>query len=316
MKDLASIPLPELRSAPRSVKVPEVFWHKGSDGVQLGCRVWRGESGAPVVLYLHGIEGHGQWFENSASALNEKGITVYAPDRRGSGMNSRDRGHLSNYELYLDDIYQMLGRIMVDHPGHPLVVWGHCWGAKAAVIACRKFAITSRDKEGESWREFPISGLVLSCPALYTKIDFDIKTKLTIAFNHLMGDRRALRKFDIPVKSTMFTDNPTYIGYLEKDPMRLKEATCTFFYQSHLLSNLARKSASKLHLPIMILQGGSDQIVDIPSVEKWLARTSSTEKSMRIFPEAHHSIEFDETWFKEYIHLASGWVLARSPVVM
>lgn len=316
MKDLASIPLPELRSAPRHVKEPEVLWHRADDGVQLGCRVWRGNSGSPVVLYLHGIEGHSQWFENSASALNEKGVTVYAPDRRGAGMNPRDRGHLGSYKTYLGDIYKLLGLISVDHPGHAVVVWGHCWGAKAAALVCREVDEKTRLKEDGVAHGHPVSGLVLSCPAIYTRVDFDMKTKLTIAFNHFMGDRRALRKFDIPIKSTMFTDNPTYLGYIEKDPMRIREATSTFFFESFMLSQLSQKAASKISLPTLILQGGSDQIVDIPKVEAWLSRTGSTDKSMRIFPEAHHSIEFDETWFKEYIHLVSGWIQARSPVIV
>ncbi|MEZ4544216.1 MAG: hypothetical protein R3C24_09975 [Cyanobacteriota/Melainabacteria group bacterium] len=54
---------------------------RAEDGIQYSCRIWRGEVGAPVILYLHGIEGHSQWFDNAADYLNQKGMTIYAPDR-------------------------------------------------------------------------------------------------------------------------------------------------------------------------------------------------------------------------------------------
>src|SRR5690606_11116879 len=90
--------------------------------------------GKPVVLYLHGIEGHSQWFEQTASELNRKGFTVYAPDRRGAGMNRRDRGHMQSYKEFLSDVESFLVRIRNSHPAHPVALWGNCWGAKGAAV--------------------------------------------------------------------------------------------------------------------------------------------------------------------------------------
>lgn len=294
---------------------------RAEDGIQYSCRIWRGEVGAPVILYLHGIEGHSQWFDNAADYLNQKGMTIYAPDRRGSGLNARDRGHMNSYRDYVGDINDMLRRISQEHTGHPIVVWGHCWGAKGAVLVCQDMEKTGKGKEAKTRAEdmlskgYPVCGLVLTCPAIYSRLDFDMKKKLTIAFNHFMGDRRAMRKWEIPLTASMLTDNPVYMNYIEEDPLRLKEVTSTFFYESHKLTTLAQKAAPKLSLPILILQAGADQIVDVPKVEGWLEKTRSEDKSMRIFPDASHSLDFDETWFKEYMHLVSGWLLARTPVV-
>ena len=114
-----------------------------SDGLSLVCRQWKGKSGMPVVLYLHGIEGHSGWFENTASLLNGRGITIIAPDRRGSGMNPRDRGNLASYKDYLNDLEVILRKIAFDYVGHPIIVLGHCWGAKAASLLVQKRLQTS-----------------------------------------------------------------------------------------------------------------------------------------------------------------------------
>jgi alpha-beta hydrolase superfamily lysophospholipase len=309
LKDLVSIPLPFIDG---QGKEPEHEWLRASDGSQLFCRIWRGKVGAPVVLYLHGIEGHSQWFENTATILNQKGITIYAPDRRGAGLNSRDRGHLSSYKVFIDDINGIMRKICNQHMGHPIILWGNCWGAKAASL----FAQDLKAASGEGQPDlFPISALVLSSPAIFSKVDYDMKTKLEIAANHMMGDRRALRKWPIPLTTSMFTDNPVYLEYLEKDPLRLTEATATFFVESHKLGGMAEKAAANITKPLIILQAGNDAIVDTDKLSKWYSKVKSPDKTMRLFPDAYHCLDFDANWFKEYTHLISEWLMSRLPAV-
>lgn len=319
MKDLATIELPHLKAAPRTDKESKIELLRGEDGVQFSCRVWPGEVTKPVILYLHGIEGHSQWFENSANYLNERGFTIYAPDRRGSGLNPRNRGHMANMMEFIGDVNSMLRRLTTEFTGRPIILWGHCWGAKGAVLVAQEPETNPKKKpkreEDIINKGYPISGLLLSCPAIYSKLDFDLKKKLTIAYNHFRGDRRAMKKWDIPLTASMLTDNPVYMNYIEEDPLRVTEVTSTFFYESHRLSSMAQKAAPNLKIPILIVQAGADQIVDVPKVESWLEGSKSPDKQMRIFPDAAHSLDFDETWFKEYMHLVSGWLEARTPVI-
>lgn len=147
------------------------------DNVNLAYRFWAGESGRCVVLYLHGIEGHSQWFENTASVLNHAGITVYASDRRGSGLNSFERGHTVSFKSLLADAEVLLARIRDRHRNEPIVLMGNCWGAKAAVLLASQNYRSIYDS-----RSLPFAGLVLTCPAIKTKVDFDLKTKLKIAY--------------------------------------------------------------------------------------------------------------------------------------
>lgn len=297
---------------------PEQTKLRMSDGVELASRVWKGKSGFPVVLYLHGIEGHSQWFENTASVLNSRGINIFAPDRRGSGLNPRDRGNLPSYKTFLSDLETILRRIAFDYIGHPIIVLGNCWGAKAASV------IAQRDYKPVNSEEIslPIAGLVLTSPAIYTKVDYGAGTKFQIAYNSLLGmglgiggDNAGHRKWPIPIEIDMFTDNPTYQGYLKRDPLRLTEATGTFFVESYKLSKLAEKAAGSIEVPLLLLQAGSDRIVDVEKVQSWYAKAKSQTKDMRIFPDAHHSLDFDDNWFKEYTHVLTEWILARSPVV-
>lgn len=261
-----------------------------------------------MVLYLHGIEGHGQWFENTARVLHQKGITVYAPDRRGAGLNPRDRGHLADYKTFLADVDGLLRRISTQHAGHAIVLMANCWSAKAAAMIAREDY-----KPVEGGQQVALSGLVLTSPAIATKVDLDLNSKFRIAYTKILGNTR--RTWNIPIKPSMFTNNQKYLDFIERDPLRLREATGDFFIESLKLTNLAQASAPHIKVPLLILQSGADEIVDIEKVEKWYAKVKSVQKSMRVFPDAAHSIDFDQTWFKEYTHLLTEWLLSRTPAV-
>ncbi len=311
MKDLnsTSTPLPAMTGVAHIA--PTMEWQRSSDDLQLACRTWKGKPGLPVVAYLHGIEGHSLWFENTASALNSQGMTVYAPDRRGSGLNPRDRGNLSSYKIYLADLEVFLRKIAFDHLGHSVIVLGNCWGAKAASVICQK---DYRSASGQDV-SLPIAGLVLTSPGIYTKVDYGMGTKLQIAYASIVGDSGRNRKWAIPLEVEMLTNNPTYQGFLKRDNLRLTEATASFFVESFKLSKLAEKAAPAIEMPMLILQAGADMIVDVDKLQGWYGKSPSTAKELRIFPDASHTLDFDSTWFKEYVHVLSEWILAQRPVV-
>ncbi len=307
-KDLVSIPLPDLKPFPGSIIEPQMEWMKGCDGSQLACRVWPGQPGLPVVVYLHGIEGHSQWFENTGSALNRRGITVYAPDRRGSGLNSRDRGHMVSYKVLLADIEIILRTVAAQHIGQAIVLIGNCWGGKpASVLASENYKTTDGG-------QLPVlSGLVLICPAIHTKVDFDWQTKLEIGYCSFKGGRYPLKLLSIPLEPYMFTNNPAYLEFIKKDPLRLLEATTKFYFEQFLLTQRAKRTAANLKLPILLVQSGNDEIVNLTALDQWYANVKSKNKSIRMFPDAAHSIDFDPHWFGEYSQLLSDWILERSP---
>jgi len=294
-------PLPaELGVAKRP---PAIDWLKASDGTKLGYRFWKGDPASPVVLYLHGIEGHSQWFENTATVLNKNGFTIYAPDRRGCGMNAQSRGHVANYQVLLDDLEIMLRHIEHHNANNALFLIANCWAAKLAVI------MAQTEFTGEENPLPPITGLILTSPAIYTYVDFPLATKLQIALAWLTGKQQ--KTWPIPLTTSMLTNNPEYLDYLQKDPLRLTSATASFFVQTFFLSMQAREIAKNIKIPTLILQGGVDEIVDIEKLEDWYEKIATADKAIHVFPEASHTLDFDRTWFKEYTHMLSSWTKSK-----
>ena len=311
MSDLEQNIAISLRTLPTMAGVTKrpavIEWLKLSDGVKLGYRVWYGNHGTPVILYLHGIEGHGQWFENTASFLNEGGMTVYALDRRGSGMNGQLRGHLRNYHNLLTDIELMLRHIRRQNIGNPIFLIANCWSAKlAAILAQDDYKCSDKSLLQ------PFAGLILTSPAIYTHIDLPLFTKLKIALTWLKPGKGKVQLWPIPLTTAMLTDNSDYLDYLEKDPLRLTEVTTSFLVQTFLLSLKAQSVAKNIKTPTLILQAGADNIVDIQKLENWYEKIPAVDKAMRVFPGAAHSLDFDSKWFKEYTYMLADWITARA----
>jgi acylglycerol lipase len=303
LKIHSPIPLPKSLSRKSDTNSSSIKSITASDGSNLAYRIWHGASNGSVVLYLHGIEGHSQWFEPTARVLSENGITIYAPDRRGAGLNSENRGHLATLQIFIGDVEQLLQQIRSEHPTQPIFLFANCWSAKAAALIAR------RDHSyADGVEPVKLAGIVITCPAIVTEVDFDLVTKLKIAFHSFAGEMARQRTWPIPLTTEMLTDNPLYIDYLQNDPLRLHAATASFYRETFVLGLLAQKSAEKIDLPLLLLQAEKDRIVDIEQVKKWYDRVSSKDKVWRLYSNATHNLDFDANWFDDYTNLLIDWL--------
>src|SRR5437016_941754 len=62
------------------------------------------------VVFLHGIQSHGGWYEETCRylSLTPPGFTTFFLDRRGSGLNEQDRGDAPSFRRLLDDVAEFL----------------------------------------------------------------------------------------------------------------------------------------------------------------------------------------------------------------
>lgn len=292
-------------SAPQKPGVIETV--TASDAYSISMRIWEASADGPSALYLHGIEGHSQWFENTAKILQAAGISIYAPDRRGAGLNFFERGHVENYQALLKDLEFFLELIAQRRPGKPIYLIGNCWSAKIATL------IAASDYKKNSSHSLPeIAGLVLVCPAIKTKPDLSFSAKLQIALAVLSGKKALKETFPIPLSTAMFTDSERFLHFINSDPLRLTDASKAFYFASFILSKMSEKKASKLHLPLLLLQSERDAIVDSAKTKIWFDAISSTDKTFRLFGNAAHSLDFDETHFADYATCMAEWIASHA----
>ncbi len=253
---------------------------ESADGTENLIRVWEATAPDAFVLYLHGIEGHSLWFDESASFLAKHGISTFALDRRGSGCSKEARGDAKDPQQLLNDVRAALRFAREKSARKPLFLMANCWGAKLAAILAER-----QNPESQM-----LAGLVLSSPAIEVKVDLSFQEKLQVAWRLLLGNRDPL---PLPLKVEDFTNNPVYLKYIAEDTKRLTTATARFLFCTMLLTKMSQRSAEKITLPTLVLQSGIDTIVDEPGIKKWFERLAASDKKFVLYPEVHHSLDFD-----------------------
>ncbi len=268
-------------------------WYTSRDGCTLRFREWQ-EDG-DVILYLHGIESHSGWFSGFASMLHERGFAVYGIDRRGSGLNDQPRGDIQDYHLFYKDIEDALMFVRTRHAGKRVFLLGICWGG---FLAANYVA----------WGGQGADGMIVLSPALYRKIDVSWYAR---CFLHICFRITPRFTFPIPIRDAMFTGNPEYRAFIAHDALRVRRLSCRFFHEITRMETRAAHSNTSIHIPLLVLLAGQDEIIDNDRVTEWFERVSTTDKSLRVFKEMRHVLPFEERADIVIDELAS-WIMGRT----
>jgi alpha-beta hydrolase superfamily lysophospholipase len=257
----------------------ERFYLTASDGTRLHCRRWSPPPGEvrATLLFLHGIASHGGWFAETAALLAERGIAVYAPDRRGSGMSFGPRGHIPVYERAVADAELFLDRAIREQLGPPLFLAGSSWAAKVAL------AVAVR-------RQHDLDGLILHGPGLFPRIDLPVTQKLRVLLGYLFGPSRRL---PIPLQPELYTRNPSAIAYIADDRLRLLTASARFFWETHRLDRARDQLAAQLDLPVLVQIGAADRIADADATAAWVDRLRTPDRARYVYAGASHTLDFE-----------------------
>jgi acylglycerol lipase len=249
------------------------------DGVRLHHLHWRSRQSPPsaVVVFLHGIASHAGWFAETAAHLNDHGVEVHGLDRRGSGRSGGPRGHLDRYERALDDVEQLVRLVAAEHPRVPLFLAASSWAAKLGVVYAAQ-------------RPGPLAGLLLLGPVLLPRVNLSPWRRALVVAGHLV---RPTARLPIPLTPELYTANPPYRDYIRADPLRLLEATTQFYWQTGRLDRRRGRDTARLQLPVLLLQGEADQMMDVPATRRWFDGLGGQRSSYRAYPGASHTLDFE-----------------------
>jgi len=103
---------------------------------------------------------------------------------------------------------------------------------------------------------------------------------------------RPMARLPIPLTPELYTANPPYREYIRADPLRLLEATAQFFWETARLDR-RRRDAARLELPVLLLQGDDDKMMDVPATRRWFERLAGENKTYRAYPGAGHTLDFE-----------------------
>jgi len=267
-----------------------------SDQYEAYARWWQPASPRGAVLYLHGIQSHGLWFEASASRLAEAGFAVLLPDRRGSGRNDADRGHLPSAKRLLADLADCLNEIHVRTGFTRAHLVGVSWGGKLALAFFR-------------YLPGRVASLTLVAPGLYPKVDLPFHQKLKVVWSVIT---RSSTPLAVPLQAPeLFTANPGRQAFIRSDSLALHHVTSGFLLASRRLDRIAHGAArSHGQCPLRLVLAEHDRIIDNHKTRDFVRGLHWPQRDIVEYQGAHHTLEFEpdpEPYFRDLV----AWIASQ-----
>lgn len=250
-----------------------------TDGYTVRGRYWPATHPRAAIIYLHGIQSHGGWYEHSASVLASEGCAVLLPDRRGSGLNADCRGDVPDRRQLLVDNETLSGWLCEATGIERLAIVGVSWGGKlaaASVNGCRnRFAAA-----------------LLIAPGIYPAVDVGWQVRMRIGVSLLTG--RGRRPFELPLQDpALFTDNPAGRAFIAADRLKLTHATARFLFVSRLLDGKVRRARPARGIAATLVLADRDKIIRNGPTETWFRAWAGPSAEVRQVPASAHTLELD-----------------------
>ncbi len=249
---------------------------KTPDDLEIHTESWLPEDDPrAVVVIAHGAAEHIGRYAHVAGRLTRAGYAVYGYDMRGHGKSDGKRGYFRTFEDPISDFDRFLHLIRQTQAGVPLFVFAHSMGAVVAL------AYVLRADHA------PLAGIITSGVPL--TMDDNVPNLLISAARTInqVAPTAPLVSLDV----TGMSRDPAVLATWTTDPhvnltlLRVRTTLGILGTVRHIRANLA-----DIDLPMLVLHGGGDRIVDSSGSEVLHNGISSGDKRLKIYPELYHEV--------------------------
>jgi alpha-beta hydrolase superfamily lysophospholipase len=250
------------------------------EGTLPSGQFWQGwTGGAPergVVVLAHGAHEHGGRYAQVAERLVDAGYPVYAADHPGHGRSAGPRGNIGTMAATVAGLDELARLATSRHPGRPVFVYGHSFGALIALQY-----ITGRPVE--------LRGAILSAPGLdasgasrVKRMAAGVLSRLTPNLGVLALDPAAISR-DLDVVRDYRTDPLNYLG-------RLRARTGAEGLRA------VRAMVPRLRtltLPLLVLHGTADRLVPSTTTEFVAEHAGTYDLTVKMYEGGYHESHND-----------------------
>lgn len=278
-----------------------------ADGTPVHVYRWEPDNQVRGVIQIaHGNAEHAGRYEHVANALTARGWAVYADDHRGHGQTAaadadgelglfaEDRG----WARVLDDLRRLTGVAREEHPGVPIVLYGHSGGA----VFAQQYLFTFPDD---------VDGAVLSgvpvAPGLLGKVA-PLIARAERARLGKRGHTALMSKLAFGPFNKRFEPTRTEFDWLSRDPTAVDayvaDPACGFDYTTQmwidalaaieLVAKPELQAGVRDDLPVYVFAGDRDPVAGngkaVTTLVEAYERAGVRSVTHRLYPGGRHEM--------------------------
>ncbi len=253
-------------------------------------------SGDPkaVILLVHGYGEHSGRYQHVIERLSQSGYAVYALDHRGHGQSEGERAYCDYMEQFVEDLKQYFDQIKT--PGKKHFVLGHSMGALISLAFTLRY-------------QAEIDALAISGAPV--NADANVSPALIFVGKILNRVAPKMHLLDTSEVGILSTD-PEIDRKWEADPLTNKKPMrVRLGFEINKMAADVRAHLPDLRLPLLVMHGADDKLVNPSGSQLTYDRASSTDKTLKLYPGMRHEImnELDKdqvladiaAWFDQHV---------------
>ena len=254
------------------------------------CWLPEGESRA-ALLIVHGLAEHSGRYMNVANHFVPLGYAVYGVDHVGHGKSSGTRVYVERFEDYTETLKIYFDMVCRWQPDKPIFLVGHSMGGLIGADY-----LLSHQAE--------LTGAVLSGPAVKVHDTVSPAAIFVGKVISVLMPKLGL----IGLEAEGVSRDPAVVQAYVTDPLVCRgKVTARLSAELVKAIQLVTAEATKITLPILIVQGGADKLVDPKGAQMLYDAVSSADKTIKIYDGLYHEV-FNEPEHDQVLGDIKGWL--------
>jgi acylglycerol lipase len=267
----------------------------GVHGTRIYHQCWLPESEPKAVLMIvHGLGEHSGRYLNLVNHFVPMGFAVYGMDHPGHGKSDGARKYVDRFEDFICNVKSYFDSIQGWQAGKPVFLVGHSMGGLIGAVYLLD-------------HQAGLKGAILSGPSV--KIPGNV-SPVTVFIGKMLTTLTPKLGLLKTAPEGVSRDPAVVKAYID-DPLVSKKKTSARL-AAEMLKAMQRigSEAWKITLPILILQGGADWIVDPTGAGMLYDIVSSADKEIQIYDGLYHEV-YNEPEHPQVLRDVEQWIAAR-----
>ncbi len=268
---------------------------KGARNVIIYYQGWLPEEETKaVLLVVHGLGEHCGRYMNVVNYFVPLGYAVYGLDHIGHGRSEGKREFVESFEDFTDTLGIYYNMVAEWQPNKAIFLFGHSMGGTIATYYLL-------DHQAD------FKGAIISAPLV--KVG-DSVSQATITMSKVLS-RLAPKMGVVALDVNSLSRDPEVVEAYVNDPLVYHGKT-TARIAGELMSAMQRitAEAGNIALPMLIVQGGEDSLVDPSGAQMLYEKANCADKTLQIYDTLYHEV-FNEPEREVVLTDVENWLDAQ-----
>lgn len=256
---------------------------------------WEAEGDAKaVIVMVHGALEHHRRYGWLIEMWRASGFHVIMGDLPGQGLTTRtNRGHIDSFDEYLLEVKEWINAAY--DFDLPVFLLGHSMGGLISIRMLQE-------------QKLDLAGVILSSPCVGL---VTYPSKMLNMLSHGLNVILPTLRMSPGLTVEMATRNEEVRMADLNDSLYITKVSVRWYRELAAAMELAFEHIAKVQdVPMLLMQGGDDKIVDKSSVKEWFNHAPLSEKRYKEWPKCYHEV-FNEPEREEVFEYALDFVMGQ-----